>query len=149
MVPVSRLPKATRPSTASDPWAPMAPVWRISEFTPVPSSPQRSRQPTMMKLAMSDEPPWLMKGSVMPVSGMRRVTPPTMINACSTMMEVRPTAVNELTSDFARAAVTMPRMAKHKYSSSTPAAPSRPVSSAMTGKMKSLSATGMPPSATG
>ena len=67
MVPVSRLPKATRPSTASDPWAPMAPVWRISEFTPVPSSPQRSRQPTMMKLAMSDEPPWLMKGSVMPV----------------------------------------------------------------------------------
>ena len=127
----------------------MAPVWRISESTPVPSSPQRSRQPTMMKLAMSDEPPWLMKGSVMPVRGMRRVTPPTMINACSTMMEVRPTAVNELTSDFARAAVTMPRMAKHKYSSSTPAAPSRPVSSAMTGKMKSLSATGMPPSATG
>ena len=149
MVPVSRLPNATRPSTASDPWAPMAPVWRISESTPVPSSPQRSRQPTMMKLAMSDEPPWLMKGSVMPVRGMRRVTPPTMINACSTMMEVRPTAVNELTSDFARAAVTMPRMAKHKYSSSTPAAPSRPVSSAMTGKMKSLSATGMPPCATG
>ena len=27
----------------------------------------------MMKLARSDEPPWLMKGSVMPVSGMSRV----------------------------------------------------------------------------
>ena len=62
----------------------------------------------------------------MPVRGMRRVTPPTMMKACSTMMEVRPTAVNELTSDFARAAVTMPRMAKHKYSSSTPAARAAP-----------------------
>ena len=27
----------------------------------------------MMKLAMSEEPPWLMKGSVMPVSGMSRL----------------------------------------------------------------------------
>lgn len=81
----------------------------------------------------------------MPVSGMRRVTPPTMINACSTMMEFEAHGGGVSTSDFARAAVTMPRMAKHKYSSSTPAAPSRPVSSAMTGKMKSLSATRMPP----
>ncbi|MFR5827930.1 MAG: hypothetical protein ACLUE1_02090 [Adlercreutzia equolifaciens] len=42
----------------------MAPVWRISESTPTLAL-QRSRQPTMMKLAMSEEPPWLMKGSVM------------------------------------------------------------------------------------
>ena len=97
----------------------------------------------MMKLARSDEPPWLMKGSVMPVSGMSLVTPPTMMNACSTMTEVRPTAANELTSLFARAAVTNPRMAKHRNKSSTPAAPRRPISSAMSAKMKSLSTTGI------
>ena len=97
----------------------------------------------MMKLARSDEPPWLMKGSVMPVRGMRRVTPPTMMNACRTTMDVRPTATNELTSLFARAAVTKPRTAKHRNSSSTPAAPRRPISSAMAAKMKSLSATGI------
>ena len=97
----------------------------------------------MMKLARSDEPPWLMNGSVMPVRGMRRVMPPTMMNACRTTMDVRPTATNELTSLFARAAVTKPRMAKHRNSSSTPAAPRSPISSAITVKMKSLSATGI------
>ena len=97
----------------------------------------------MMKLARSDEPPWLMKGSVRPVRGMSLVTPPTMMNACSTIMDVRPTATNELTSLFARAAVTKPRTAKHRNSSSTPAAPRRPISSAMAAKMKSLSTTGI------
>ena len=61
---VSRLPSDTRPSTllvCSD-----AVALAISVPTPVPSSPQRKRKPTMMKLASSDEPPWLMKGSVMP-----------------------------------------------------------------------------------
>lgn len=42
----------------------------------------------MMKLAKSDEPPWLMKGRVRSVSGMSLVTPPTMMNACSTIMDV-------------------------------------------------------------
>ena len=92
---------------------------------------------------MSEEPPWLMKGSVMPVRGIRRVTPPTMMNACSTMMDVQPVAMNELTSVFARAAVTRPRIAKHKKSKSTPAAPSKPASSAMATKMKSDSTTGI------
>ena len=106
---VSRLPSDTRPSTllvCSD-----AVALAISVPTPVPSSPQRKRKPTMMKLASSDEPPWLMKGSVMPVSGMSRVTPPTIMNACNTTTAVMPTAMNELTSLFARAAVTNPRMA--------------------------------------
>ena len=50
----------------------------------------------LASLAKSDDPPWLMKGNVRPVSGMNRVTPPTMMKAWSTMMEVRPTATNEL-----------------------------------------------------
>ena len=134
---VRRLPKDTRPSTllvCSE-----VLLLASSAPTPVPSSPQRSRNPTMMKLARSDEPPWLMKGSVMPVSGMSRVTPPTMMNACSTTTAVMPTAMNELTSLLARAAVTNPRMAKHRYRSSTPAAPRSPASSAMAAKTKSFS----------
>ena len=130
---VSRLPSDTRPSTlfACSELVALA----TSEPTPVPSSPQRMRKPTAMKLARSDEPPWLMKGSVRPVSGMSRVTPPTMMNAWSTIMVVRPTATKELTSLFARAAVTKPRMARHRNSSSTPAAPKSPISSAMAAKM--------------
>ena len=108
---MSRLPSDTRPSTL---FAENVVVLAISDPTPVPSSPQRRRKPTMMKPARSDEPPWLTKGSVMPVSGMSLVTPPTMMNACSTMTAVRPVAMNELTSDFARAAVRMPRIAKHR-----------------------------------
>ena len=59
-----------------------------------------------MKLESSDEPPWLMNGSVMPVRGMRRVMPPTMMNACRQIVVVRPAATSELKSLLARAAVT-------------------------------------------
>ena len=139
---VRRLPRLMRPSTLLECRLEVVPL-SISVPTPVASSPARSRKPTMMKLPKSEEPPWLMKGRVRPVSGMRRVTPPTMMNACSTIMPVRPTATKLDTSDFARAAVRKPRMAKHRNSSSTPAAPRRPISSAMSAKMKSLSTTGM------
>ena len=141
MVCVRRLPSETRPSTLFA--LMMVVVFMISEEEPVPSSPQRRRNPTMMNAASSEEPPWLTKGSVMPVRGMSLVTPPTMMNAWSTMIEVRPAPISELTSDFARAAVTKPRIAKHRYKSSRPAAPKSPVSSPMAAKMKSLSTTGM------
>ena len=65
----------------------------------------------MMKLARSELPPWLMNGSVTPVSGSSLVTPPTMRNACTAIAAVRPTAVNADMSDFARAAVASPRTA--------------------------------------
>ena len=142
MLCVRRLPRLMRPSTLLECRLDVVPL-SISDSMPVASSPARSRKPTMMKLPRSDEPPWLMNGSVRPVSGMTRVTPPTMMNACSTIMLVRPTATKLDTSDFARAAVKKPRMAKHRNSSSTPEAPSRPISSAMSAKMKSLSTTGM------
>ena len=142
-VPVRRLPSETRPSTPVLPWTAESEVVVISVSTPVASSPARKSSATAMKLARSEEPPWLMKGSVRPVRGMSLVTPPTMMKACSTMSAVQPTAVNELTSLLARAAVTKPRMAKHRYRSRMPAAPRRPISSAMAAKMKSLSTTGM------
>ena len=59
------------------------------------------------------------------------------------MVVVRPTATNDAKSLFARAAVAKPRMAKLRNSSRTPAAPRRPISSAMAAKMKSDSTTGI------
>ena len=88
-----------------------------------------------MKLASSEDPPWLTKGMVRPVSGMSLVTPPTMMKACRVIAAVRPVAMKDETSLFARAAVTMPRTARPRYRSSTPAAPRRPVSSAIAAKM--------------
>ena len=104
MLAVRRLPSATRPSTLFMFIDSVTLV--ISWPTPVPSSPQRSSKPTAMKLESSDEPPWLMKGNVMPVSGMTRVMPPTMMKACRQMVVVRPAETRELKSLFARAAVT-------------------------------------------
>lgn len=96
-----------------------------------------------MKLESSEEPPWLMNGRVTPVRGSRRVTPPTMRNAWNERDATRPTAVNALMSLLARAAVVRPRTASSMNSSSTAAPPSRPISSAMAEKMKSLLTTGM------
>ncbi len=96
-----------------------------------------------MKLARSDDPPWLMKGSVTPVRGMRPVTPPMMRKAWMAMEAVRPTAMKAARSERARAAVRRPRTASSTKSRMTAAPPRRPISSAMAEKMKSLSTTGI------
>ena len=96
-----------------------------------------------MKLESSDEPPWLMKGRVTPVSGSSLVTPPMMRNAWKAMAQVRPIAVKAETSDLARAAVVRPRAVKTMKRMMTDAPPRRPISSPMAEKMKSLSTTGM------
>ena len=132
-----------RAGVASAPSAVMMPVPVSSVSRPVASSPARISSATMMKLAKSDEPPWLMKGRVTPVSGIRRVTPPTMRNAWKLMAAVRPVALKAARSLFARAAVVRPRTANSMKSRRTAAPPSRPHSSPMAEKMKSDSTTGM------
>ena len=97
----------------------------------------------MMKLESSEEPPWLMKGRVMPVRGSRRVTPPTMMKAWIDIDVMRPTAVNAAMSDLARAAVAKARTASSMKAMRTAPAPSRPISSPIAEKMKSLATTGM------
>ncbi len=97
----------------------------------------------MMKLERSDEPPRLMKGSVTPVRGMRRVTPPMMTNACMEIAATRPTPTNAARSDLARAAVMNPRIANSRKSRMTAAAPRSPSSSPMAEKMKSVETNGM------
>ena len=96
-----------------------------------------------MKLARSEVPPWLMKGSVTPVSGMSLVAPATMRKAWNASALVRPTAANAAESDLARAAVAKPRTQSSRNKMSTAAPPRRPLSSAMALKMKSDSTTGM------
>ena len=115
----------------------------ISVSRPVPSLPAHKSRPTMMKLDSSDEPPWLMNGKVKPVRGMNPVTPPMMMNAWKLMDVVRPTAVKAAMSLFARAAMRKPRTAKSMNKMMTPDAPSRPISSPMALKMKSLETSGM------
>ena len=46
----------------------------------------------MTKLATSDDPPYETNGSVTPVSGISRVTPPTITNVCTPRMVASPAA---------------------------------------------------------
>ena len=144
---VRRCPREARPkmpcSLIAALMRPICIVEVISQDRPVASLPALSSRPTMMKLEMRELPPWLMKGRVMPVKGMRPVTPPTMMKAWKVIAAVRPAAVNAATSLFARAAVARPRTAKRTKRISTALAPSKPISSAMALKMKSLSTMGM------
>ena len=84
-----------------------------------------------------------MKGSVTPVSGISRVTPPMMTNACSDIDATRPVAVNAAMSVLARAAVASPRMAKTRKHRTIAAPPSNPSSSPIAEKMKSVATKGM------
>ena len=131
------------PTTALSGRAVEMPVPASSTLRPVASSPARISSATMTKLASSEEPPWLIKGRVTPVSGMSLVTPPTIKNAWNEMAAVRPVAVKAARSDLARAAVVRPRTAKSMKASKTAAPPSRPISSPMAEKMKSDSTMGM------
>ena len=84
-----------------------------------------------------------MKGSVMPVSGMRRVTPPTITNDCSAIVATSPVAVSDAMSERARTAVASPRRHSTRYAATMAAPPMRPSSSPMAEKMKSVTTKGM------
>jgi len=51
-----------------------------------------SRMPTAARLMSSDEPPALMNGSVMPVTGMSTTTTPMLMNAWMQSQAVMPAA---------------------------------------------------------
>ena len=46
----------------------------------------------MIQLATSEDPPAARNGVVRPVTGMTRVTPPTMMNTCRAIVNARPVA---------------------------------------------------------
>lgn len=67
-----------------------------------------SRTPAAAKLTSSDEPPALMNGSVMPVTGTSATTTPMLMNAWKHSQAVIPAASSAPNVSGARRAVRMP-----------------------------------------
>src|SRR5206468_11887312 len=68
-----------------------------------------SSSATSTKFARIDEPPYEMKGSVTPVSGMTRVTPPTITKTCRAKTAASPLASSLENESRAIIAVLKPR----------------------------------------
>ena len=64
--------------------------------------------PTAARLMISDEPPALMNGSVMPVTGMSATTTPMLMNACTVSQAVMPVASNPPNVSGAASATRIP-----------------------------------------
>ena len=64
--------------------------------------------PTAARLMVSDEPPALMNGRVMPVTGMSATTTPMLMKAWKHSQAVMPTASSAPNVSGARRAVRMP-----------------------------------------
>ena len=82
----------------------------------------------MTKFETIDEPPYETNGSVMPVSGTTRRTPPTMMNVCRARPNVSPAARSFEKPSWAMSATRIPRATSTRKSRSTPAAPISPSS---------------------
>jgi len=91
--------------------------------------------PTAARLMVSDEPPALMNGSVMPVTGMRATTTPTLMNAWMQSQAVMPAARSAPNVSGAARATRMPEYASRTNKPITIAAPINPNSSPMIAKM--------------
>lgn len=68
-----------------------------------------SRIATSAQLATTEDPPWARNGMVIPVSGIRPVTPPATTNTCSAIAEESPTAKSLPKGSRAATAVRRPR----------------------------------------
>ena len=95
------------------------------------------------KLAMSDDPPYEMNGSVTPVSGITRITPPTITKVCTPMIVVSPAANSFENGRSAWMAMRNPLPTSSRNSMHTATVPSRPSSSPMAESTKSVDAFGI------
>ena len=98
--------------------------------------------PTAAKLMTSDEPPALMNGRVMPVTGRSATTTAMLMNAWRQSQAVIPAARRAPKVSGARSAVRIPAPARTRKRSTTAAVPMSPNSSPMIAKMKSFQAFG-------
>ena len=98
--------------------------------------------PTAARLMVSDEPPALMNGRVMPVTGSSATTTAILMNAWRQSQAVIPAARSAPNVSGARIAVRIPAQASTKKRVITAAAPTNPNSSPMIAKMKSFQAFG-------
>src|SRR5262245_37444383 len=107
------------------------------------SSETRSRSASATKFATSDDPPYEMNGSVMPVSGMTRVTPPRMMKLCSPMIVASPAAKSFENARTASAATRKALPTKSMNPMTTLTVPMRPSSSPIAENTKSVAALGI------
>jgi hypothetical protein len=98
--------------------------------------------PTAARLIVSDEPPALMKGSVMPVIGSSETTTPTLMMAWTVIQVVIPAASSPPNVSGAARATRNPSYARSAKSPITTSPPRSPNSSPMIAKMKSFEAFG-------
>ncbi len=78
----------------------------------------------------------------MPFVGISPSTTLMFTNACTAIIVVSPSATNDPNVSSARIAIRRPRHAMRQKQISTPVAPTRPSSSPMTAKMKSVCGSG-------
>ena len=91
-----------------------------------------------MRPTHSDEPPYEMKGSVMPVICTRLATTAMLTHAWKTSQVVMPAARRAPVASRARSAMAVPRYARTKNSAMTASVPARPSSSPNTEKIESV-----------
>ena len=91
--------------------------------------------PTAARLMVSDDPPALMNGSVMPVTGMSATTTPMLMNAWMQSQAVMPAASRAPNVSGAARATRIPEYASTTNRQMTIAAPISPNSSPMIAKM--------------
>src|ERR1700753_3077958 len=103
----------------------------------------RISSPISIQLPSSEEPPWARNGVVIPVSGISRVTPPTITNTCRASMKDRPPARILANGSLTASEVARPRCTIRPYSSRRAIRPVRPISSPNAVVMKSLWASGV------
>jgi len=98
--------------------------------------------PTAARLTMSDEPPALTNGRVIPVTGRSETTTPMLTNAWTVMNTVIPAASSPPNVSGAPSATRRPRYPTMRKSTITRRPPAKPSSSPMIAKMKSFEAFG-------
>jgi hypothetical protein len=91
--------------------------------------------PTAARLMVSDDPPALMNGSVMPVTGMSATTTPMLMNAWMQSQAVIPAASSAPNVSGAARATRIPEYASTTNRQMTTDAPISPNSSPMIAKM--------------
>src|SRR6202042_2526 len=98
---------------------------------------------TSAQLATSEEPPWDRNGVVIPVSGISRVTPPTITNTCRARTKASPPASSLANGSLTAIAARRPRCTSSPKMSSMAISPVRPSSSPNAVMMKSLCTSGV------
>jgi hypothetical protein len=94
--------------------------------------------PTATRLTQSDEPPYEMNGSVMPVIGTRLATTAMFSQAWKPSQAVIPVASSAPSVSGARSAMRMPLNARSRKSTTTLSVPRRPSSFPRTAKIESV-----------